>query len=347
MDLKVSVIVPVYNTEKYLSECIESLLAQTLDSCEFLFINDGSRDGSLAILERYRMKDSRIRVINQENQGVSAARNAGIAAARGEYIGFVDSDDWVEADMFEVMYQAAKASDCDIVLIDYVTQLEGQSLRTHFEITSGTRLDRAYVEREVMPIYMKGWSMNSVCNKLFRAELIVGNEIFFQKGRVLGEDKLFGMELLAASNSMFYEKYAGYHYREVQGSATRNLSKMDYFGHAIEVYEENYPQVYARLMGPAQLNQLKSIELIQAIMSYIHVYFIPGNGLAIREQLSAVKDILRHTSVQSALRMYINLNVDVGKYELWMLRLMNRRSALGLYGLTAYSRFRNHTRNEG
>jgi glycosyltransferase involved in cell wall biosynthesis len=341
MDLKVSVIVPVYNAEPYLAECIESLLAQTLDSCEFIFVNDGSRDGSLAILERYRMSDSRVRIIDQDNQGVSAARNAGLAAARGMYIGFVDSDDWVETDMFEVMYRAAADSGCDIVVIDYETQVEGQTVRTQYDFHSGVRLERTDLEREVLPLYMRGWSMNSVCNKLFRAELIARNGIVFRKGRLLGEDKLFGMAAFAVAGSMLYEKYAGYHYREVRGSATRNLAKMDYFGHAVEVFEEQYPQDYSRLMDSMQLNQMKAIELIRSVMSYIHLYFMPDNGLSVRRQLSAVKEILNHPSVRHSLLKYMKHNADAGRYELWMLRMMEYRSALGLYLLTAYSRYRN------
>ncbi|MES9697320.1 glycosyltransferase [Bacillus sp. JJ927] len=103
-----SVIIPVYNAEKYITQCIESLLNQTLRECEFIFINDGSTDNSEKIIEDYKKINDRITLINQENQGVSIARNRGLDVSTGEYVGFVDADDYIEKDMYEMLYNAAK-----------------------------------------------------------------------------------------------------------------------------------------------------------------------------------------------------------------------------------------------
>ncbi len=115
---KVSVIVPVYNVEKYLEECIESLINQTLTDIEIICINDGSTDNSLKILEELQKKDNRIKIINQKNSGVSSARNNGIENATGEYIGFVDSDDWIDSDYYEKLYNTAKKYNSDIAAGD-------------------------------------------------------------------------------------------------------------------------------------------------------------------------------------------------------------------------------------
>ena len=104
----VSVIIPVYNADKFLERCVNSLLSQTLASCEFIFVNDGSTDASLSILQQFQQKDPRIRLVNQENKGVSDARNAGLKIANGDYIGFVDADDFIEKDYFEKLYSAFK-----------------------------------------------------------------------------------------------------------------------------------------------------------------------------------------------------------------------------------------------
>lgn len=98
---KISIIVPVYNTEKFLEKCLNSLINQTLKDIEIICINDGSTDKSLQILEKFANKDKRIQIINQTNSGLSVARNIGIKKAKGEYIGFVDSDDWVDLNFFE------------------------------------------------------------------------------------------------------------------------------------------------------------------------------------------------------------------------------------------------------
>ena len=110
----VSIIVPVYNCAQFLNRCMDSLVNQTLKDIEIICINDGSTDNSPEILQEYAAKDSRIKIINKENGGLSSARNRGLAAAQGEYLGFVDSDDWVDLDFFEKLYNAAKKYDTDI-----------------------------------------------------------------------------------------------------------------------------------------------------------------------------------------------------------------------------------------
>ena len=100
----ISVIVPVYNVEKYLAKCIDSIIAQTYTNLEILLVDDGATDSSGAICDEYAQKESRIRVIHKENGGLSDARNRGIAEARGEYLGFIDSDDYIDVDMYELLY---------------------------------------------------------------------------------------------------------------------------------------------------------------------------------------------------------------------------------------------------
>lgn len=112
--IKVSVIVPVYNVERYLGKCLKSLIQQSLKDIEIICINDGSTDKSLEILHKFAKLDSRIVIINKENEGQSVARNIGVKAARGEFIGFVDSDDWVDTNYYEKLYNAAKNTNSDI-----------------------------------------------------------------------------------------------------------------------------------------------------------------------------------------------------------------------------------------
>ena len=109
MEPKVSIIVPIYRVEKYLSQCVDSLLCQTLEEIEIILVDDGSPDNCGRIADEYARQDSRVKVIHQENAGLSAARNTGIRAATGEYIGFVDSDDWAGPEMFRRSFQSAPA----------------------------------------------------------------------------------------------------------------------------------------------------------------------------------------------------------------------------------------------
>ena len=130
---KISVIVPIYNSEKFLNKCLDSIVNQTLREIEIILINDGSVDSSYQICERYAEYDKRIILINQENKGVSSARNAGIEKASGEYLGFVDSDDYIEAEMYSKLYNSAKRYDADLVNCDAIRNKNDFVLVSEFE----------------------------------------------------------------------------------------------------------------------------------------------------------------------------------------------------------------------
>ena len=114
MNPKISIIVPIYNVEKYLPKCIDSIINQTLENIEIILVNDGSTDSCAEIIESYANKDNRIKVIHKKNGGQSSARNMGLDIAKGEYIGFVDSDDWLHYDMYENMYKSIKKVNSDL-----------------------------------------------------------------------------------------------------------------------------------------------------------------------------------------------------------------------------------------
>ena len=174
---KVSVIVPVYNNEKYVETCIRSICQQTYQNLEILVINDGSTDGSRQILERMAEKDKRIRLTHQENAGVSAARNKGIELADGEYLTFVDGDDYVSADYIEKFYECAKKQNAEIVIcgVTYVEE-EGRILK---RILPGKY--RRF-EREEWAV-----RISAVCSHFYKRSLWERYQVRFQEGE-RGED---------------------------------------------------------------------------------------------------------------------------------------------------------------
>lgn len=119
-DELISIIIPLYNAENYVDKILPCILGQTYTALEILLVNDGSTDGTLSKCQQYQRQDARIRVLSQENGGVSAARNRGLAEAKGEYISFVDADDYLKPDFIEVLYRAATAEGCDVVCSDYL-----------------------------------------------------------------------------------------------------------------------------------------------------------------------------------------------------------------------------------
>ena len=208
----VSIIVPVYNAQAYLDQCVKSVLAQTYRDIQLILVNDGSSDGSGAHCDRLAAQDSRITVIHQENAGVSAARNAGLNAAKGEYIGFVDADDWIAPDAYE---QALSAMDgCDIAMWDAVTVFDDG--RTEPDTISLLNSDQILKKADWTPQLLQ-YMAGAVWRCLYRAELL--EDIRFPVGIKLSEDRLFNLQAMGKAKTVGYLK-RGMYYRTIQeGSA--------------------------------------------------------------------------------------------------------------------------------
>jgi glycosyltransferase involved in cell wall biosynthesis len=342
MGIKVSVIIPVYNAEDYLEDCILSLLLQSLQECEFIFVNDGSTDTSNLLIEKYQTQDPRIKLFNQKNQGVSAARNAGMQMALGEYIGFVDADDYIEKDMYERLYAAATEHKCDVVVSNFESEIEGSMVLTEYSFPVNTRLDRNFITQHIMPYFLKADNLNAVWNKIYRKNVLIEHHIEFPKHIVLGEDGVFNMLFFSQALSMGYLNYLGYHYREVSGSATRNIREKDYFGKAIDVYQMALPQLYNELLPSSNVNQLKSIRLINSMISYIYIYFKPSKEMSFVKRYSYVKRMITSSYVREALPLYCEeMNGSLGRYERFIVSMVKAKSTLGLMCAVIYSRLRN------
>ena len=204
MQPKISVIVPVYKAEKYLHRCIDSILAQTFTDFELILVNDGSPDNSGAICDGYAAKDNRVRVFHKKNGGVSSARQFGLDQAQGEYIIHADSDDWVEADMFEELHKQAKEKHADMVICDYYVNYSG-----HQELSKQkpSALDHETVLKELFI------SLNSSCwNKLVKRACINKYSVKFPKELSFMEDGYFNAAVLKNPIKVSYLPKAFYHY---------------------------------------------------------------------------------------------------------------------------------------
>lgn len=227
---KVSIIVPVYNAEKYLQKCVDSILSQTLTDLEVILVDDGSADSSPGICDGYAERDKRVKAIHQKNSGAAAARNHGMSIAQGKYIAFVDSDDWIDADMYKRMVDTAEANDCDLVICDCLKESDGGSqLYTH-DLPAGfydrERMYSVYFPQLLMPDTMEYPVTISNWLLLIRREVISANEIIFPEGMRFSEDLLFGSEVGYFVQSMTYLKeYAPYHYRQNPYSVTHTAYK--------------------------------------------------------------------------------------------------------------------------
>lgn len=179
---RVSVIIPVYNAEKYLRECLDSVVNQTLKDIEIICVNDGSTDNSLQILEEYASQDNRIKIINQENQGAGAARNKGLEIAQGEYLSFLDADDYFELNMFEIMYKTSKTNDLDIVIASsrQFDNINKKTYEAEWLIKALLLPDKNIFNVYDIPKYIFNFSIGWCWDKLFRNEFIKENNLKFQ-----------------------------------------------------------------------------------------------------------------------------------------------------------------------
>lgn len=228
-DIAVSVIVPVYNVEKYIGECADSIIGQSLKNIEIIFVNDGSTDSSLQILREYEKKDDRVVVIDKANQGVSSARNSGIDAARGKYMAFVDSDDWIDKYMYEILYDAAETHDADIVCCGW----------KNFPKNGCSRKDCLPKKFEVYEDWFtakrRRESIN-IWNKLYKGSLIAENELHFNTNISYAEDECFNLCVYPLTKRVVSVPAKLYNYRVRESSATFSSTKKK-FANYINVWK--------------------------------------------------------------------------------------------------------------
>lgn len=246
--IKISVIVPVYNVEKFLCRCLDSVINQSLKEIEIICINDGSTDSSPDILNSYAPKDPRIKIINKENDGLSCARNDGIKIAKGEYISFIDSDDWIAADFLEKLYNTAKKHDADIAVcgIKRVKKnKESQMLLIEDEEVAEKLQDKVYLCD--IPSHCYVW------NKIYRTSELLKHNLFFEPHRFY-EDRCFTIEVLINLKKVVSVPDVYYYYYKNKNSIVQRK---------IERFEADSDYTYAKLLEIMDKHNLKMSERIK------------------------------------------------------------------------------------
>lgn len=228
-----SIIVPIYNVEKYLKDCLESILVQTFNDFEIILVNDGSTDKSGEICDEYSKKDTRVKVIHKNNGGVSSARNIGLKNALGKYIAFVDPDDMIDKNMYEIMMNVSIKDDVDIVVCQIKTintNLQTESISQIWE-KANIKLNKIDIKKRLIPdILTKGqYSIASSSNKIYKINLLKGTNIRFNEEMSHGEDARFNLLLLQEAESIeFIDKPLYKYYIRDRISLTRAFDKNFY-----------------------------------------------------------------------------------------------------------------------
>lgn len=216
----ISIIVPVYKVEKYLARCVDSILGQSYKNFELVLVDDGSPDNCGKICDEYAKKDCRVKVVHKKNGGLSSARNAGVAVSSGDWIYFIDSDDWVEENLIEDVVNAIKSNpQTECVLFGYYIDfvLENRSLVRKFE--TGRRETNDNTAQSVLLEAERSAMFNSTCNKVYKRAIVKENDIVFPENVKTGEDLPFNCKYFSYIQSCHVLSGSYYHYMR-QGEAT-------------------------------------------------------------------------------------------------------------------------------
>ena len=333
--IKVSIVVPLHNSEKYLEKCISSLLDQTLRECEFILVNDGSTDLSGEIADRFAALDSRVKTIHQNNLGVSAARNAGIKASSGEYIGFVDSDDWIEPDMYQELYNYAIRYDCDMSFCNFSYMVNGDIGSIKYQFEKWCPLDRRYINDVIIPFLIEYDTFNTVCTKINKAGLIKDKKCNFDQGMVLGEDQTFNLNFLSIAHKIIYIDYIGYHYNENLKSATRDKDHLVYFSNILSCYKSGLLNKFAKHLNANSVSLLNSKRLIRNTLSLIHVVVYSETNFKIK--LTIINTMIHDASVKDALKnSFDSIIKEEREYTKILLYLLKFKCVLLTYFLISF-----------
>ena len=301
MDVRVSIIMPVYNAADYLEQSVRAVQAQTLREWELLVIDDGSTDGSAETADRLAAEDSRIRVIHQANAGVSAARNRGLELARGKYIGFADADDLPQPDMFRTLTDAAEANACDIVTACYQSVRDGKVVfRSAPPFPPGTVFGPADV-RSWMPEMHEKRTFLFIWRRLFSAALIRENGLRFDPGIAYGEDTLFCLEAFLRAERVLSLPDVLYSYRHTPGSVMRERRYRPKYYPSLEQLYLRKKEIFLREFPgeqPAMLRVLAAYTRGALLVQILQNFFLsPSGGLRQFRRLwrrVMLRDMLRY-----------------------------------------------------
>lgn len=272
---KLSIIVPVYNSEKYLSKCLDSLIKQTLADIEIIVVNDGSVDNSENIIKKYQRKDKRIKLFNKENGGQATARNFGFSKSQGEYIAFIDSDDYAELKFCKETYEMAKKNDYDIVVFDYYVTKKGKD--NYFKILK----DALEGEIDAKQYFFTG---AGPCNKIYKRKFLEKNNFSFPE-KIIYEDYAVIPTLAKYNPKIYYMNKAFLHYVQTEVSTMRS-----------DVYKTKFEDIFeANEILKNSLLKTEFYDELEYLVSYHMLYLGSLNFYKYgkNEQISRISEFVK------------------------------------------------------
>lgn len=335
--IKVSVIVPVYKVPlKYLRACLDSLTAQTLQECEFIVVSDGAPEAECAICAEYAGKDSRLKFFRREHAGVSATRNYGIEKAQGEYITFVDADDWIEPETCDTTYTFAKKNNSDIVFCESILHENNNEKCGNFSPLPISHFSKNNIDDVIRATLftesIKDVSIPLVACKLIKRNIIIDNDIRYSTDLQFSEDRLFNIQYYQYCKEFSYTNQFLYHYRIHTSSATRKFTP--------NAYNE-----YVRFISffppciQKEFSSYISHEILRCFfLSWLTCYMHKENNSPYAKRMHELCDIARSSQIQNAIAACDKTKISpLIKFELFFFK-RNLFFPIYLHGLKALIR---------
>lgn len=316
--IKISVIVPIYNSEKYLKRCINSIINQSIKEIEMILINDGSNDNSFKIIEEYCELDNRIRKINKKNTGMSDTRNLGIKESKGEYVIFIDSDDWIDENMLFEMYRKAKHYNSEYIRCGYIKEFQNKKIEAPLIYDSEKHLKKEQFKEKIYLEFINNYNLNSACLGLVKRSVLIDNDIFFTSEYKYGEDYLFNMKLFTNLNDLVFLPNYYYHYFYNNNSATTNLEMNNIKEKIIsanKVYSKLYKYIKKWDMEEYNIKVDNRIK-IETFLCMKNLFYF-DKIIKYKEKIFVLQEISKHINLKTIkidnkkdilLKFYINKN---------------------------------------
>lgn len=222
--IQLSIIIPVYNVQAYLEECLNSIVNQNIDNFEIIVINDGSTDGSEDIIDKFTRRYKFIKKVNKKNGGPGAARNIGIKLAAGKYIGFIDSDDYIEKNMFKNMLDIAEKTDSDIIMCDVELFKDNEREKKWYLSTKKKNYNKIINNEDVLKLYLSDRIKGFAWNKIYKRSIFIENNIVYEEG-VYYEDIYMSLILFTYAKKIYLVNKAYYKYRQRDGNITSGITE--------------------------------------------------------------------------------------------------------------------------
>lgn len=304
MKVLVSIIIPIYNVEKYLEKCIKSIINQTYRNLEIILINDGSTDESAKICEAYKELDNRIIFINKKNGGAASAKNEGLKVAKGDYITFVDSDDFVELDMIEYMVNTIKKYNSDIVQCSFTNLYKNTEKFKQDKI-----IEQKIGSKDFLELFITKWDSSLFWNKLFKREVI--ENVFFKEGRCI-DDEFFTYKCVINSKSIVTSNKIVYNYRMRKSGVMKSERSQK------QILKDRVDYLYERYELVRKIYKDLDKSFLEHLLTY---YLIISKDYYVNEKLlDYMKNNLKSIKVK-----IITSNIDI-RIKMQILRFMMTKS---------------------